>query len=429
LPIGSLCDDKAEIQPIAYFDRNTGMTQPLEITSEVPEREGFTDYSSIALLSAGHLTDDINQGVVPAMLPFLIASGHLNYASAAGLVFAQSMASSVVQPLFGILADRKPAPWLIPVGLSMAGFGAAMAGLAPSYPLMFTAIALSGLGVAAFHPEAARWTRYLGGKRQGTAMSLFFVGGNAGFAIGPLLITPALAAFGLKGSLVLAVPVLIMSTVIFVNRHRFSHSRFSNASSHAHLLVDAPEQWLPFVGLMTVVMVRSIVFFGLNTFVPIYWTAVLGQSKVQGGAALTMMLTASAFGTLSGGWMADRYGRRRVVVFAMAALPILIFMLTKIRHPAAEYLVLIPIGFTMAVPASVMVVMAQEYLPNRVGLASGVTLGFSVTLGGMMMPLLGAVADRHGLQAAIVMLAIVPAIGFLMSLRLKEPSGTVHPKH
>src|SRR5438132_9710646 len=111
------------------------------------------DYKSVALLSAAHLCDDINQGVLPAMLPFFITAYHLTYAAAAGLVLAQTLSSSVVQPLFGLLADRRSSPWLIPAGMSLAGLGVAVSGLAPTYGLIFICIALSGLGISAFHPE------------------------------------------------------------------------------------------------------------------------------------------------------------------------------------------------------------------------------------------------------------------------------------
>src|ERR1700687_3039649 len=128
------------------------------------------------LLSACHMSDDLNQGVVPAMLPFFIAANHLTSAAAAGLVLAQTLFSTVAQPLFGLLADRRPSPWFIPVGLSFAGLGVALAGWAPSYGLIFASIALSGIGISAFHPEAARRVRYLSGSRQATNMSLISVG-------------------------------------------------------------------------------------------------------------------------------------------------------------------------------------------------------------------------------------------------------------
>src|SRR5207245_6107258 len=162
-------------------------TAPISVNSPQVDE---VDYKSVALLSAAHLADDINQGVVPAMLPFFITAHHLPYAAAAGLVLAQTLASSFVQRLFGMLADRRSSPWLIPMGLLLAGVGVALTGVAPTYGLLFAAIALSGFGISAFHPEAARRVRYLSGSRHAHTKSLFTVGGMVGFAIGPMFITP-----------------------------------------------------------------------------------------------------------------------------------------------------------------------------------------------------------------------------------------------
>ncbi len=382
------------------------------------------DYTAIALLSGAHLSDDVNQGVVPAMLPFFIATNHLTYAAAAGLVLAQTLASSVVQPLFGMLADRRPAPWLIPAGLSLAGVGVALAGIAPTYWLIFAAIALSGLGISAFHPEAARRVRYLSGSRQATTMSLFTVGGMVGFALGPLLITPTLIAFGTRGATVLTLPVMIMGAVVTWQLPRITAVHISQRPADGeHVVAEAPERWNDFVRLTIVVVTRSVVFFGLNTFIPLYWTRVMHGSKSGAGLALTTMLFAVAAGTLVGGRMADRYGRRIVIVVSLAAVvPILLLMLST-RSLVAGGLLLIPVGLTLAASNSVVVVMAQEYLPNRVGLAAGVTLGLSMTIGGLLMPLFGSIADRHGLTTALLILAGLPALGFVLSLGLHESSG------
>src|SRR5580704_4299730 len=227
------------------------------IATETQQAEQV-DYKSIALLSVAHLSDDINQGVVPAMLPFFIASDHLTYTAAAGLILAQTLSSSVVQPLFGMLADRRPSPWLIPVGLSFAGIGVALAGLAPTYGLIFAAIALSGLGISAFHPEAARRVRYLSGSRQATTMSLFTVGGMAGFAIGPLMITPVLIAFGTRGSVILALPVLVMAAAVTYQLPRLAAVSASRNEGVVRSIVDeGPEQWSSFSRLTVVVMLRS----------------------------------------------------------------------------------------------------------------------------------------------------------------------------
>jgi len=170
-----------------------------------------------------------------------------------------------------------------------------------------------------------------------------------------------------------------------------------------------------------VVMLRSIVFFGLNTFIPLYWSHVLHGSKAGGGYALTTMLSAVVTGTLIGGRIADRYGRKVVVVVSLAALSPLLFLFLSAHGLVAAGLLLVPVGIALSASTSVVVVMAQEYLPERIGLAAGVTLGLSMTVGGLLMPVFGAIADRHGLSASMALLALVPALGFVTSLSLHEP--------
>lgn len=383
--------------------------------------EAAVDYRSIALLSAAHMSDDINQGVVPAMLPFFIAANHLTYAAAAGLVLAQTLFSSVVQPLFGLLADRRPSPWLIPVGLTLAGIGVALTGLTHSYVLIFTAIAISGLGISAFHPEAARRVRSLGGSRAATSMSLFTVGGMAGFAIGPLVITPTLIAFGTRGALVLALPVLMVASAVSYQLPRLAAAAARSAGAGGRALVEAREQWGDFTLLTVVVMLRSTTFFGLNTFIPLYWAGVLHGTKAGGGFALTTMLAAVVVGTLIGGRMADRYGRKIVVAVSLATLVPFVLMFLRSGGVTMAAIFLVPIGLALAASTSVVVVMGQEYLPNRVGLAAGVTLGLSMTVGGLLMPLVGSIADHYGLRIAMTLLALVPALAFALSLGLHEP--------
>jgi FSR family fosmidomycin resistance protein-like MFS transporter len=381
--------------------------------STAPSEGEAVDYRLIGLLSAAHLSDDINQGVVPAMLPFLIAAGHLSYAAAAGLVLAQTLFSSIVQPLFGLIADRRPSAWLIPVGLSLAGIGVALTGLTHSYWLIFAAIAISGLGISAFHPEAARRVRFVSGERAATSMSLFTVGGMVGFAIGPVLITPVLIAMGTSGAALLAIPVVSMGIVVAHQLPRLSAVANPMLGHTATgLAPDAQEQWSDFVRLTIVVILRSTVFFGLATFVPLYWINVLHGSKSGAGYALTTMLTAVVAGTLIGGRMADRYGRTTVLAVSMAALvPAMLAFLGCARLSSAG-LSLVPIGIALAASTSVVVVMGQEYLPTRVGLAAGITLGLSMTIGGLLMPVFGAIADNHGLSVTMLLLSIVPAIGF-----------------
>src|SRR5258708_3722558 len=168
------------------------------------------DRVTLGLLSAGHFSVDPSRGAVPAMLPFFSRERHRSYAAAAGLVLPQTVSSSVLQALFGQLTDRRPAPWLLPAGVAVAGLGLGAAALAPTYGLIWLAIAVSGVGIAAFHPEGARYANYASGARRATGMSIFSVGGNGGFAAGPVLATPLLLLLGLRGGWAIGlVPVAV----------------------------------------------------------------------------------------------------------------------------------------------------------------------------------------------------------------------------
>ncbi|MBV8773778.1 MAG: MFS transporter, partial [Deltaproteobacteria bacterium] len=165
-----------------------------------------------------------------------------------------------------------------------------------------------------------------------------------------------------------------------------------------------------------------IAFFGLNTFLPLYWTANLHGTKAGGGMALTALATSVALGTLVGGRLADRYGRKTVIASSLAAfVPLLLIFLNSRMVVAA--VMLLPIGIAVAAANSVVVVMGQDYLPNRVGLAAGVTLGLSMTIGGLLTPVLGTIADHYGLSSAMFLVALLPALAFAMSLTLHETAG------
>ena len=373
----------------------------------------------LALLGLGHLFDDVNQGAVPAMIPYFIAEHGLTYAAAAGLVLAVTITSSVVQPFLGQASDRRPSPWLIPVGLLCAGGGLALATVMPTYLLIFLALGLCGLGVAAFHPEGARFAVRMAGARRATGMSLFALGGTIGFAAGPLLATPLLLAFGLRGAVFVALPAIATALILArqVPRLSAAPARPSVGAVAAKQAAGA-DAWWPFVRLTGAVICRSIVFYGMNTFVPLYWLAVLHQSAAAGGAALSLMLVSGAAGTVLGGWLADRYGRRPVVLLGLGLLsPLLAVFLTQ-GDPRLAMALLVPIGLALYLPFSVMVVMGQEYLPNRVGTASGVTMGLAVSVGGLAAPVLGQIADHSGIGAALTVIAFLPLLATAFAITL-----------
>jgi len=404
------------------------MTLGRETTTVLPKShaDAQTDRGGLVLLSLSHMFDDVSQGALPAMLPFFILAHNLSYSAAAGLVFALTVSSSILQPFLGQFSDRHSAPWLAPAGIFLAGCGVALAAIMPSYLLIALAIGLSGIGIAAFHPEASRFANYASGARRATGMSIFSLGGNLGFAVGPLLATPLLLVFGLQGGLFLVVPPAVMALILARQIPRFVSRSPSGAGKVAVSRATRPDAWGPFARLTGAVIARSIVFYGLNTFIPLYWQNVLNQPPGAGGVALTILFTAGAAGTLLGGWSADRYGRRLVILVAMGALSAALVTFVSVHDIAILTALLVPLGMALNAPSSVMVVMGQEYLPNRIGTASGVTMGLAVSVGGLAAPILGRVADSSGIPAALNLLMFLPLLAIVFAATLpsgRRPSG------
>jgi MFS transporter, FSR family, fosmidomycin resistance protein len=379
---------------------------------------GF-DGRALGVLGAGHLCIDLCQGAVPALLPFLASQRHYSYAPLGALLLFSTVGSSIVQPLFGVLSDRVARPWLMPGGLALAATGIALSGPAPTYALTAAAVVLSGLGVAAFHPEAAKFAGLASHERRGRGMSLFTVGGNAGFAIGPLLTTPLVLAFGLSGTLALGLLPLTAAIVVARELPRLRRLGEGPALTRA----GGTDDWGAFSRLSALIAARSVVHFGLQAFVPAYFVAELATSEATGNGALTLFLGAGAVGTLVGGGLVDRWGARTVLVGTMAAILPPLLLLPLVGETAAIVLVG-AIGFFTIASFSVTVVMGQAYLPHHLGLASGVTLGLAIGLGGVSATLLGFAADAWGLTSALWIIAVAPVPAILLALSLPAVSGT-----
>ena len=373
------------------------------------------DRRGMSVVACAHALADCCQGAVPALLPFLVAKHGWSYATASALILAGTLASSIIQPAFGVMADRRSLAWLMPFGVFAGALGVGLAAVAPSFPLAFAAVVLGGLGVAAFHPEGSRYANYLSGARRATGMSFFSLGGNAGFALGPALVTPAVVLFGLPGALLLTIPGALIALWIAreLPRLRTFHPRAPEPGDPA----AGRDDWPAFARLGIVIAARTFVFFGLLTFIPLYFVDVLDASKEAGNTALTVFLAGGAVGTLLGGPLADRLGRRAVMIGALALVgPLVLAFLEAPRGLATPLLFIV--GAATIATFSVTVVMGQELLPNRIGVASGLTLGLAIGLGGLGAPLLGLLADAQGLHATLQLVALLPLAGVAAALTL-----------
>lgn len=375
----------------------------------------------VALMSASHVVDDLYQGAVPALLPFLVAERHYTYAAVSGLTLAATVLSSVAQPAFGWWTDRRPRRWMVATGLLTAATGVGLAGLFSSYLVTWLAIALSGLGVAAFHPEAARVARRAAGNSN-KAMSVFALGGNAGFALGSLVTTPVLIVAGVRGTVLLAVPAVVMALILATRLNGVLDGPDGRRRSVP--LPTGVDDWPAFLRLTLVVVVRSILFFGLVTFLALYFIDELGASQGEGGAVITIFLVAGVTGTLLGGWLADRAGRLASLrVGFVLAVPALAGLVLAPNRPLAFVFVVLT-GVAVFLPFSVFVVLGQDYLPNRIGTASGVTVGLAVSIGGLFSPVLGLLADLTDLRVALSILIALPLLALALSWRMRDPAAS-----
>ncbi len=375
---------------------------------------------AIALLALGHFLIDFCQGVVPALVPFLVTERHFSYAAAASLVFAISATSSVVQPLFGQLADRVAMAWLLPGSVLLAGASLSLGAQAASYAVVLAAFGLSGLGVAAFHPEAARRAHLASGELRTTGMSLFSVGGGLGFALAPALTTAVAVSWGTAGLLALLAPTTIIAALIggLIGPTPVPGHAGHGAGPTAH----GRDDWRAFGILSGATICRSIVFYGLNTFLALYFMNRWGDDAAQANLALVVFLGTSIFGTILGGWLADRFGRQNVLRIGFGGAFLFLALFVSVARRDLALLLLMPLAVFIFMPTSVLVVLGQEYLPRRVGMASGVTLGLAVSVGGMCAPFLGRLADRHGLETVLLLLLAVLALAAAQTWAL-PPAG------
>lgn len=361
-----------------------------------------------------HAVDDFYQGIVPASVPFFVLERGYSYTAASGLALSATLGSALPQPILGVLADRRALLWLAPVGLTTAGIGAGLAGLAPTYPLVWILLLLSGIGVAAFHPAAGRDARRDAGDST-TGMSLFAAGGNVGFFLAPALATPALVSLGVGATALFIPPAMVMGLLLW--RYQQRHAETARAATRG----DGRDRWLAFAALTALSVVRSSLFFGVNTFIALYWIKHFGASRELGGAALTCFLVGGVVGTLIGGRIADRFGMLRTIhIGGVAAIPSMV-LLRVVPNAELGLAAAVLAGMAVNMPFAVMVKLGQDYLPTRPGTAAGMTLGLAVSAGGLFVPLLGMIADHHGPQTVLTVLCFVPIGVIIFGLLLPHP--------
>jgi len=383
---------------------------------------GGIDRGGIGLLAAGHFVIDATVGAVSVMLPVFTAAFALSDLAASMILAASLLASSAVQPLFGLLADRRASPQFLWGGVLVGAAGLGLSGIAGGYAGVLACLVGSGLGIAAFHPEAARVANRMSAGRPATGLAWFMVGGNAGFAAGPLLAALAIPWLGARATLVFLVPGLAVAALLHHRRGRLTvavpeRSRATRGPDRASLS--------SIVLLLAAIVMRTWTQFCLLALVPLLLVADRGFSEQRAGFAVAAFSGAGVIGTIAGAAVANRIGGRRMLLWTMPLVtPLLMAFLAGGGWSAI--LALTAAGFVLMASFSVTVAMGQEALPGRLALAAGLMIGFGAA--GSAPPglaLFGAIADAAGRDTALWGVACLPLVGAALAALLPERGGPV----
>ena len=368
-----------------------------------------------------HCINDFGQGSLAALIPFFIANFGLNYYQSATIIFCNTVVASIAQPALGYVADRWRVPWFIPVGFSITLVSISAIALATSYEMILALSLIAGLGAALFHPEAALLVNRMQSNELGNAMGRFAVGGSAGFALGPLL-AGGVYVFGAHFLWVFtAIALLGVLLYLYAFTGEADTTNAGESKSSAKSTNTGANDWVSFGKLFFVIASRSILFSVLSIFIPILYITVINGEASASSLALTMYFAMGAVLTYMGGALSDKLGFLKTVRLGnLIFLPsVLVFIF--VPNIWGFFGAMIPMAFGVFSQYGPITVLGQKYLAKNAGFASGITLGLGITLGGLVAPYVGHLADIYDVQTALMTLIPVGLMGLFMSFWLKEP--------
>jgi MFS transporter, FSR family, fosmidomycin resistance protein len=384
-----------------------------------PRPDTNTTFAILVSLSVCHMLNDLNQSLVPALYPILKTSYQLDFAQIGMITLAFQLTASMLQPVVGMVTDRRPQPYSLPVAMTCSVVGLVLLAIANSYLSILFAAALVGVGSSVFHPEASRVARMASGGRYGFAQSLFQVGGSTGSAVGPLLAAFIVAPRGQGSiawfSLVALVAMALLTYVgAWYSRHPAIAARRGRRTPPAAVASPLPRGKV--VMAMTVILIllfsKNVYTSSLSSYYTFYLLEKFHVTVQSAQVHLFVFLGAVAIGTFAGGPIGDRFGRKPVIWFSiLGALPFALML--PYASQVWTGVLSVVIGLIIASAFAAIIVYAQELLPGRVGMVAGMMFGFSFGLGGLGAAALGRIADVTGIEAVYQVCSFLPAIGLL----------------
>lgn len=378
---------------------------------------------ALAVLSAAHLVTDINQGALPALLPFFKEALNLSYTMSGVILLSANLTSSIIQPAFGHLSDRRPIGWFLPLAPFIACLGLSLTGLISSYSLLLICVMVSGIGIAIFHPEGFKTAYFFTGDKKATGMSIFAVGGNFGIAVGPMVALTLITSFGLKGTLAMILPGILIAIILFLKLSMFT-TPVEFAHREAKKEVKTPlskNQKISFFLLVSIATIRAWIQFGLVTYIPFYYINYLKGNPLYAGKLVSTFLMAGVLGTLIGAPLADQWGHKKFLSISLLLSFPLLLLFYYYSSGIMAFVLLGISGMVLISTFALTTVMGQALLPQHLGIASGMMVGFTISAGGIGVTLLGTIADTWGVPMAIKAIFALPLIAFGLALLVKYP--------
>lgn len=379
------------------------------------------------IIFLGHIWVDASQGILPVVLPKLKELLDLNYFQVGLVMTVLNLTASVVQPVFGYIADRFRSGWFIPWGLIWTAVTMGMIGWAPGYISILILVGLAGLGAAAFHPRAMMAVFWVSGMRKGLGQAIFATGGNTGFALGPIVGSFLVLGFGIHATVGLVIPGVLLALVIIFYPGESLRREATKSGGASELKTQAthPIDWVSLVLVCLIVTLRSWVYISFMTYLPMFWET-QGILLGKGSLLLTVFLGTGAAAGLYGGHLSDRLGPRGVIIVSMLLYP-LFASLMLLGNGVWLWFLVAASGAALLCSFSVTVILAQGLLPGRLGLASGLILGLGFGTGGLGTALSGWMADVIGLTNAMWVLALVPVMSSLLAAFIKTQPPSRKP--
>jgi FSR family fosmidomycin resistance protein-like MFS transporter len=390
---------------------------------EAPKAE----FRVLGAISASHMFNDMMQSLILAMYPILKGGFHLSFVQIGFITLTYQLTASLLQPLIGLYTDRRPQPYSLPCGMLSTLCGLLLLAFAPTYAVLLLAAAFVGMGSAVFHPESSRIARLASGGKHGMAQSVFQVGGNTGSAIGPLLAAAVIVPFGQRSVAWFALLALVaIGLLIGVSRWYAAHQVAARArKAPVAAAAPYPRRVVLFAIGVLLVLIFSKYFYiaGISNFYTFYLIQRFGLSVQSAQVHLFFFLFASAIGTLAGGPIGDRIGRKPVIwgsILGVAPFALLL--------PHADLFwttaLTIVIGLVLSSAFSAILVYAQELMPGKIGAVSGLFFGFAFGMGGIGAAALGLLADRTSIEVVYHAIAYLPLLGIVAALLPKTAKAT-----